>query len=409
MSASAVAVAAGAAAGDRAGAAGDRAGAAAAAARSVGDGLQCSSSDPSAAAGLSSAAAVDVDALAAEVARISFPGLKPPSPATSPPRSPHVSPQRPWRPHGESSIVYTQRGPAVEADSTASSPFGVMDGVAPDGAPRVLEDHEYHRAVLISHCRRDPATLNATYALISALRVGRDASGLPFSRHCHMDSRRVELWTDSEQLAEQGGQDWNEPILRAMREGVSTIFFVGNAFAGSTNCVREVNWAVRKFKHKALPVFLEWFCDDQASFDRWLRARPAGAGVMDEELRGFRAWRYKADNVGFYLEDKQSVPANLFDMSAFVCDMCRATARDDKVCPSCSNWSTATQKAFGPKLVEAARRLGKFIDTKVDMKIMQAEAQEQDELERTSSSQGMASDETAPAEPMQRKGLRDSC
>jgi hypothetical protein len=104
--------------------------------------------------------------------------------------------------------------------------------------------------VLISHCRRDPATLNATYALISALRVGRDASGLPFSRHCHMDSRRVELWTDSEQLAEQGGQDWNEPILRAMREGVSTVFFVGNAFAGSTNCVREVNWAVQRRRNE---------------------------------------------------------------------------------------------------------------------------------------------------------------
>jgi hypothetical protein len=80
----------------------------------------------------------------------------------------------------------------------------LRDGVAPDGAPRVLENHEHHRAVLISHSRRDPAALNATYALISALRVGQDALGVPFSRHCHVDSRRVELWTDKEQLAEKG-------------------------------------------------------------------------------------------------------------------------------------------------------------------------------------------------------------
>eukprot|EP01046_Picozoa_sp_COSAG06_P004641 COSAG06_NODE_197_length_20471_cov_11.067053_7_plen_1228_part_00 len=275
-----------------------------------------------------------------------------------------------------------------------------MDGVARDGAPRVLQDNEYHRAVLISHCRRDPAALNATYALISALRAGRDdASGAPFSRHCHSDSRRVELWTDKEQLATRGGQPWNPPILKAMREGVGTVFFFGNAFAGSRNCTKEVTHAALH-GFTAIPVWLEPLARDADSLQSWAQARPAGLEVMDPSSRTFSQWRLDADQLDYYAIELQGVPTNLFDMSEFVCDLCRATAKDDTVCPSCSDWSTATQKPSGHKLIDAVKRLGKFIDAEVDRKMAQAEAdREEDELEPTSSAQRTGT--AAIAEPIQ--------
>ena len=39
--------------------------------------------------------------------------------------------------------------------------FDPLVDVAEDGSPRVLAESEYHRAVLISHNRRDPAALKA--------------------------------------------------------------------------------------------------------------------------------------------------------------------------------------------------------------------------------------------------------
>ncbi len=96
-------------------------------------------------------ATLSVDVLATELGSkltVSFPGLKPLSPAISPPRSPHISPERP-RERGSSFIVYTQRGPAhatsVCEDERRIS-FDVMTDVAPSGTPRVLQDDEYHRA-----------------------------------------------------------------------------------------------------------------------------------------------------------------------------------------------------------------------------------------------------------------------
>ena len=103
---------------------------------------------------------------------VSFPQTPPTSPAVSPPRSRSVSPP--------DAVTYTQRGPPAPAAARGrekAEDFSVLAGVADDGSPRVLAESEYHRAVLISHNRRDPAALNATYALISALRGECDESG----------------------------------------------------------------------------------------------------------------------------------------------------------------------------------------------------------------------------------------
>ena len=113
---------------------------------------------------------------------------------------------------------------------------------------------EYSRALLISHNRRDPAALNATYAMVRALRHQRDPeTGEPFCARCCIGAdgsartnATYELWTDKEQLAESAGGDWQEPIIRAMLKGVATLFFLGNAFCGSGPCVEELRFAVQK-------------------------------------------------------------------------------------------------------------------------------------------------------------------
>ena len=100
-------------------------------------------------------------------------------------------------------------GPATPAHAAENRgrapPAGSFDvyRADPAGGPRILENREYHRSLLVSHNRRDPASLNLTYALVGGMRTGVDPdTGQPFAKHCHKDSRRVELWLDKEQLAE---------------------------------------------------------------------------------------------------------------------------------------------------------------------------------------------------------------
>ena len=227
--------------------------------------------------------------------------------------------------------------------------------VVDSGAPRILEPSEYHRAVLVSHSRRDPAALNATYAMIWALRLGTDPdTGAPFSNHCHKSSRRVELWTDKEQLAERGGEDWNKPILRAMAKGVATVVFLSNAFCGSGECCNEALFAVRKH-HAPIPVWLEDFADTEESFDTWLALKadfPGGArAILGRDTKTFDAWQDQARQMEYYLGRSQAVPADRFDLTEFVCDICRATR--DSACAECSDWSKAVARSSkGRELIE---------------------------------------------------------
>jgi hypothetical protein len=166
--------------------------------------------------------------------------------------------------------------------------------------------------------------------------------------------------------SQRGGQDWNEPILRSMRQGVATIFFLGNAFCGSANCVREVNFAVRN-GFVTIPVFLEWLSRDEDGFERWKEARTTVPGaLLDADARSFDEWRVKADGVAFYMEGLQGVPADFFDLSEWTCEQCRSTK--DSACAVCADWSVAiAREASGPKLLQAARALGKYIDRAVEM------------------------------------------
>ena len=70
-----------------------------------------------------------------------------------------------------------------------------------------------------------------------------------------------------------------------MREGVATVFCLGNAFCGSANCVREVKWAVRQ-GFATIPVFLEWLCRDEEAFSNWKSERAAVPGGPESLLDG---------------------------------------------------------------------------------------------------------------------------
>ena len=47
-------------------------------------------------------------------------------------------------------------------------------------------------------------------------------------------------------------------------------------------------------------------------------------------------------------------------MRLFVCEQCRNTR--DAVCPVCADFDHQSQGAAGPRLMEAAETLGKYID-----------------------------------------------
>ena len=214
---------------------------------------------------------------------VSFRGL-------SPPASPLGSPERPRPP-----IVHQL--------------VAIAAGATKLPHPRILKQDEYSRALLISHNRRDPAALNATYIIVRAIRHQLDpATGLPFCARCYIGAdgsartdETYELWTDKEQLAESAGADWQEPIIRAMLKGVATIFFLGNAFRGSTSCLDELRFTVRQ-NLPLIPVFLEGAHRSEVDFDGWLQSRAdvPGGVISTPKLQKFSEWGIGAGMAQFW-------------------------------------------------------------------------------------------------------------
>ena len=265
---------------------------------------------------------------------VSFRGL-------SPPASPLASPER-------------RRPPVIHLLPAATAAGAAW--LLPK--PRILRPDEYSRALLISHNRRDPAALNATYALVRALRHQLDpVTGLPFCPRCYVGpdgSARTdatyELWTDKEQLAESAGADWQEPIIRAMLAGVATIFFLGNAFRGSTPCQEELRFAVQQGL-PLIPVFLEGAHRSEADFDGWLRSRTGvpGGVISSLKLQQFREWGIGAGMVQFW-SGKMQVSCR------FVCPFSRCRLLTALLC-ACrgSTSSSARSRWTGPSSATAAK------------------------------------------------------
>eukprot|EP01047_Picozoa_sp_COSAG01_P086475 COSAG01_NODE_19463_length_1008_cov_1.267327_1_plen_249_part_01 len=154
--------------------------------------------------------------------------LKMPSPALTPPRE--TSPERVvatlCRTNAAELLVIRWERSRGNAQSWCFEVYPVVDR---DSGPTILGTHELHRAILLSNNCRGPATLNLTCAMVDGLlRTTLDPeTGRPYSKHCHKDSRRVELWLDKEQLSKSGGDDWTKPILWTLRDGVVTVFCIG--------------------------------------------------------------------------------------------------------------------------------------------------------------------------------------
>jgi hypothetical protein len=294
-----------------------------------------------------------------QVVVVTLANLSPPraARAASPPASPPVSPPR---------------GPIVHRTASAAwFPAAAAGRVR----ARILPAAEYSRALLVSHNRRDPAALNATYAMVHALRGQRDPeTGRPFSRHCFVGgdgaartAATVELWTDKEQLATSAGADWQEPIVRAMLEGVATVVFVGNAFCGSDPCLDELRFCVGQGV-QAIPVFLEPLHSCAADFDGWLAQRAAVPGhvISRAARRGFAEWRVSRGLAQFWTGKMQGVDAFFgpAEMECFLCAACRATR--DAACERCTSWERLQALAVGPVLAAKVAQLGRYVDAAVD-------------------------------------------
>eukprot|EP01047_Picozoa_sp_COSAG01_P139343 COSAG01_NODE_70124_length_259_cov_0.975000_1_plen_86_part_11 len=70
---------------------------------------------------------------------------------------------------------------------------------------------------------------------------------------------------DTEQMAESGGSDWSQKLTEAQLRAVLSVFFLSNAYCGSDECLKELQYADMK-KFVRVPVFLEKFANDEAAF-----------------------------------------------------------------------------------------------------------------------------------------------
>jgi len=222
---------------------------------------------------------------------------------------------------------------------------------------RILTKKEFHKAVFVSHSRRDAGPLNATYAVLQALRSKTMPDGSAFSTACHEASRVVELWTDKEQMAESGGDNWSEILALAQARSLINVFFLGNAYCGSRECRKEIQFADMK-RFRMVPVFLEGFANDQDDFDAAVVRCPWMCDADRREFEDFESGKMTMERLTWTL---QGVPAFL-DMSAFLCEKCRTTR--DAVCPDCADFDKAVARSRdgGAKLIETAAVLGKYID-----------------------------------------------
>ena len=200
------------------------------------------------------------------------------------------------------------------------------------GRPPSVDD-TWHRKVLVSHATERPAALNATHAIVEALRQQCDpATGKPFSAHCHADSRVVDLW-----LEPAGGG-----AVRAVREGVCAVFFLSDAFCASPRCTRELQHATLKGR-ASIPVFFE---------------RLSGDGT-------------EVDAVRHQTHALRSVDA-FAGVELLVCADCRDTSGGGP-CASCSQWTVAVSNQPTGDLTAAVRQLGRLVDAEVERAVRRAQ------------------------------------
>lgn len=114
-------------------------------------------------------------------------------------------------------------------------------GFSNDNSPKRLSSLNIKSlgpTIFVSYSRRCPAALNATLALVSALRTECAPDGQPYCSA--VQSGRVTLWLDKEQMLSAPGENWASVLAQAQKLAVLNCFFLSNAFAGSDECMKEL-------------------------------------------------------------------------------------------------------------------------------------------------------------------------
>ena len=138
--------------------------------------------------------------------------------------------------------------------TTATSVEQPPTSAAPSpSAPIPPHNNDLRRAIFVSHSRRDPAALNAVYALLEALRSEKGPNGTPISRA--VSSNSVFLWVDKDQMSMYPGASWATMITKAQHDALSNFFFLSNAFCGSEECMQELEYVITSF---SLLLFMSW-------------------------------------------------------------------------------------------------------------------------------------------------------
>ena len=264
---------------------------------------------------------------------------------------------------------------------------------------RILDlETEGKHAVFISHSRRDPAALNMAYAIVKAWRWGteqdsnRSGYDKPFCDAAYLPGQKntVVLWLDKEQMEEAGGADWRLILTQAQKKANLSIYFLGNAYAGSDECLQEFQWAVME-KLKFVPVLLETWVASEADF-----VTKNIAELCDSDRNTFAEWEKRKDVVRRGCGAKQGCVAHM-SRDDFLCQQCEHTVREDRVCPSCSDWKRVLQTPSSEKFLEAVRTGGRYIDAGAqDSGLAPVPAESPRDLQRKSFRLSMSEPEPEP-------------
>eukprot|EP01043_Picozoa_sp_COSAG02_P085458 COSAG02_NODE_23099_length_730_cov_1.077655_1_plen_207_part_10 len=154
-------------------------------------------------------------------------------------------------------------------------------------------------------------------------------------------------------MAQSGGEDWARVLTEAQIRATLSIFFLSNAYCGSDECLKELQFAdVEKFER--IPVFLEWFVDDEETYTKKKVAK-----LCDAKMKTFSDFQVASSLVKRCMTRLQGVPGPL-DLSQFTCDNCRG--KRDTVCVRCTDWSSIQSNNCWPKLNQMAEQLGTYVD-----------------------------------------------
>eukprot|EP01048_Picozoa_sp_COSAG05_P002469 COSAG05_NODE_102_length_19076_cov_21.766612_1_plen_1053_part_10 len=209
------------------------------------------------------------------------------------------------------------------------------------------------RAAFVSYSRRHAGALNATNIMVTALRTRRkEADGIPFSQACYC--KDIVLWMDKEQMGQEGGGDWSRILARAQKRSFVNLFFLSNAYSGSDECLKELQFADMK-KMPRIPIFLEPYIQDEEQFQQKNVAR-----LCDADMKTFEGFEDVQDTVERLCNRLQGVPA-FWDLSKFTCNECRT--KRDFVCPRCTDWERVMKSPVATQMVEAVTSLGRYVDT----------------------------------------------